>query len=662
MNDKTTSPEGGDDTEPRFDVKARCPAGMPLEELEHRLIEVSHLPPEKAAALVNALRSGPVVVLGRGVTRSRADRALELEKSGLEVEVAPVLTLAPKLVTSPDGSTECPACGERSVLGVERQCPHCGVYVDKVTPEFLLRRKIQEQERARLAWQMQHKQQKDKHEDAAALEARLREEIRAELEARHGLRRRQGWRAALGSWQALGAVGSATAVAFAAGWWLPRWLPLPQEAPMSSAAASGRPVAGGAPQDVDALLARLDEFAPAAGVAQAAGTSALAAADSLRSASSSAGGRVLAGGHGPLLGALSTMSANGTEAAGGPPALALDPATVPRDLQPQLISQLAQALAESGQSARALEARDALDGWRNASEGEVAALLRRTRLLVDAWALQDRHPAAVQARLQSLRTDAAALTDPGERAAALAAVAVVLAHHGSVPETLLQGLMTQAGEAIKTVTDSALRTRLMDQWLVAEGQQQLERARQEASAGHFSRARARTMALANLSGQSKDASTQVQLMALQTQAERLMGQTAGQGTGPWQAAWAKMSDPLEQARTLRAVAALQPGVLDEGLRQAATQLAARTDALPAPQRARTLAQLALLWADSGAAEAYQALRDRALKVPGVSGEAAVRLRAELLAGGDIALASALQRSGQLALADQRWRSVASYLL
>ena len=219
------TPEGvADDAAPRFDVRARLTGRVPAEVVLKSLVTQVRMPADKAEALVQALRASPSATIGRGVSRERADKARALAVDGLEIDVSPVLSLAPKSAVVADEQVECPACGHRGVLSPERQCTACGVYVDKVSPEAAMRRRLLEQERAKLAWQEAHQAQQAEHESLAAMEARLREEIRAELERRHGRRRGPIWRELWRLPQFIGGFSATVLAAFTAGWWMPTWL------------------------------------------------------------------------------------------------------------------------------------------------------------------------------------------------------------------------------------------------------------------------------------------------------------------------------------------------------------------------------------------------------------------------------------------------------
>ena len=157
---------------PLFDVVINMPPGARLEEIARQARDVAGIAPDRVERLVQALRSSPQAKIGSGVTREKADLAQEqFGKAGLLVTVTPLLSIQTAMAGSYDGTFSCPACQKRVVLPENRQCPACGIFVDKVTDEFLLRRKLLEQERGKIEF-AQAKSSKDSEKRASALSAR----------------------------------------------------------------------------------------------------------------------------------------------------------------------------------------------------------------------------------------------------------------------------------------------------------------------------------------------------------------------------------------------------------------------------------------------------------------------------------------------------------
>lgn len=637
-----------DEGEPRFDVRARRGEDCPLEGLRQRLTERAGLSQDKARALAEALHAAPSVVLGRGVSRQRADRALVLSRAGLVVEVNPVLSLAPKLKSDGDGRVECPACGEVMVPGPHRQCAHCGVYIDKVSPELLLRRKVRKQERDRMAARVSAEQQLEKHRAAAELEERLRLEIRSELEARHGLFPLGRPTPSLNRPALLGGGLVLVCAAFAAGWFVPRGL-APSAMPVATATA-GTARSG---QEIDSVLARLDrgEAAPSAGSTRVLPLAwSVGPADSLRPSADL-----------PPQPPAQLLTASFGRVEGLPP---VDAGVAwPVDLVPRLRADLAVALASSGQMGRAAELLQALEPWRASVDPRLAEPVRRAGLMVRAWGLRSPGLTSMQPLLTQLSEGLRGMVDPIERASLLAEVVPVMARTPAVSDEVIASLIQQTGAAVKAVAEEGARRRLTEAWIVAEAQVLLARAEHEAVGGHFSRLHKRLAALAALQPQTTDPATQARLLAIQIRISQLAGEPAPQLSAGWLSAYERVPSVAEQAKLLREVSTSVGGPLVDEARRLASRLAARAESsAQGMARADGLGQLSLLWAELGQVDQASLWRQRALQTPGLPAETALRLRAQLTTDGEIGLAQATLRLGDLPRAESHWRRVATYLL
>jgi hypothetical protein len=656
MNEKKVAPSPDGEDEPKFDVFVHRPPEITLEEVRRRAIEQLGLPAEKVESLIKALRSSPHVQLGKEVSKARADKArVDMAKLGLEVEANPVLSLMP-LNVSLDGKMNCPACGERADMGPERQCPACGVYVDKVSPEMLLRKKILEQERGRIAWRLAQQQAKDEPvETPEEMEARLRDEIRDELERQNGLERPGlSFLQKVANMRAVPAAALLSVVfggVFAAGW-------------MVEQARDTRVVPGVAlttrvvPMDAEALLARMDEMPPAAGrVASSVSPSALDdSLDHIVRVRRTVGEGLT------LDRAMAALDADPasvvTQKVGSLPPL-------PTEARARLLADLALHLAQMGQGARANEVMNTLGAWKGTTDADLAARLRRTRLLVDAWSLADLSSQSPRSRMDGLKAGAAAIADPAERAATLGAVGRVLAQQVHLAPELSKDFLTLAALATKAVTDVAARDQATAQWWVDFGQTLLVSTQQAARSGQATRSRALSDELAGMAAKAPGGVPAARLHAMLAQTARLSGQADTVASAALQASLAqvaRLNDLAAQAATLRELNAdLVPADRSQ-VAAAAERLAGKADTAAGPARAQLLTQLALLAADAGKTETFLALRQRALQVTGVPLDVATALRAELVVGGELAQAQVLHRAGDFAKADQGVQRVAGYLL
>lgn len=175
---------------PLFDVVINVPPGASIEEIEHLARDVAGISEDKVDRLIQVLRGSPQAKIGSGVPREKADLAYaQFSKAGLLVTITPLLTIQTAMAGSYDGTFSCPACQKRVVLPENRQCPACGIFVDKVTDEFLLRRKMMEQERGKIEFQ-QAKSLKDSDKRAREMmEAAIRAKVREDLEKEYGIKK-----------------------------------------------------------------------------------------------------------------------------------------------------------------------------------------------------------------------------------------------------------------------------------------------------------------------------------------------------------------------------------------------------------------------------------------------------------------------------------------
>ncbi|GAB3472227.1 tetratricopeptide repeat protein [Polaromonas eurypsychrophila] len=178
---------------PLFDVVINVPPGAQLEEIERLARDVAGIAADKVDRLIHVLRSSPQAKIGAGVTREKADVAREqFSKAGLLVTITPLLTIQTVMVGSYDGTYSCPACQKRVVLPENRQCPACGIFVDKVTDEFLLRRKMMEQERGRIEYQQAKSVKDSDKRSREMMEAAMRAQVREEVEKEYGIKGKKG--------------------------------------------------------------------------------------------------------------------------------------------------------------------------------------------------------------------------------------------------------------------------------------------------------------------------------------------------------------------------------------------------------------------------------------------------------------------------------------
>lgn len=305
-----------------------------------------------------------------------------------------------------DGTFSCPACQKRGVLPENRQCPACGIFVDKVTDEFLLRRKMMEQERGKIEFQ-QAKSLKDSDKRAREMmEAAIRAKVREDLEKEYGIKEKRGlFQGSSGLFRGIGLIGL-MAIAFFGG----RGFSL-EGLPGSKPAAGKEAATTPTPQTMTANSLEKAAQGPGAEAGEAGGAATAAGDPDIDD---------------PLI-----------QAAGAGPT-----ATVPKQTKLILTAEFARIQAELGQSARAREVLKAATASLNpATEPEAAAAIRSAELRAQAWAIQRREAGAPGKASEELENKILALPNPVERTQIPGQVAVKLIVSGDLAlARVLQGL------------------------------------------------------------------------------------------------------------------------------------------------------------------------------------------------------------------------------
>jgi hypothetical protein len=682
MADPAASIEESD--EALFDVVVKVPQGARLDDIEKMALGPAGIRADRVESLIKALRSVPQAKIGAGVPRSRADAAKEqFTKAGLTVEITPVLSIKIKTEGAFDGLFGCPSCKQRVTLPENRQCPNCGVFVDKVTDEAQMRRRIMEQERAKLDFQASRGAQQAEKMTRDQLEAQLRAEVRAELEAQMGIKKAaskvgqalkvlalvgvlaavfiggrgtgSGW-----SWEELKGGGSA-----------PKGKTAEVDKMLDSVGPAGGAQAGGAADaaaggsgdpDVD------DPLIQAAGGKRigAKGISmeqAVAASMTLaKSVGNTTAERALAGGTGGAAGA----AAGGASGAGAPGSAAgTTEATVAPAVKQLLALEFTTQLAEMGQWPRALQMIKALKASpKTTADPAVASAARVADMEVRAWAMQSLGEGKARSAADALMSDAVGLPDPYERAAALSRVGAILARHPQLPPEASRAFLTKAVDYVKAVNDAPLRSVATGQWAVAFGEALLADAIAKAKAGLWAKVQQANTQVDTLIAQAPDAASQAKLHAIGAQLKMQLGQQdkATQSMEAGLALVPRMDTMPERAALLRSMAQLSGGAGSDKLQAAAAALQAQALAKSGAERARTLTQLSLLNADAGLRGRASELAEAARTSTGLSAADAVQVNTDLIVRGDMAAARVLHSVGLYAESETVLQRVGNYLL
>lgn len=168
---------------PLFDVVVTMPSTAKLKTIQELAATQAGMPPDRVERLIKVLRSSPHARVGSAITLELAEEEkIRFTKAGLLVDITPVLTLQTTTSGSFDGKETCPACGKRSVMPANRQCPSCGVFVEKLTDDYLLRKKLTKHEHELMELQLVQAAMNAEKSARESVEAAIREQIKQEFE------------------------------------------------------------------------------------------------------------------------------------------------------------------------------------------------------------------------------------------------------------------------------------------------------------------------------------------------------------------------------------------------------------------------------------------------------------------------------------------------
>jgi hypothetical protein len=650
MDSRTTPPEPR--AEPRFDVFIRLPRGMSPEEAQRRVVEVGGLTEAQGARIAQALHQVPVVQVRRSIDEVRARKTEhQLSMAGLRVEVkrlssAPSPSPAPAPAPTPAPRSDNPEEFEFDLSAVPEE-DDATVFAPLTTRPATRPGESSTLPPGRLP-------------AAPAASPRRLPRLAAA--------------AAL-----LGVAG----VAFVLGRMSLPWPAQPDTQAHAAQAIDrvlgtvGAPPAladASAPSASAVLAAAVDDTPVGDSLVQLAKTERTQGrGTTLEQAVAQAQGVPLTGAALPgerLPASLAQGAVSPTPTSAGPaatpqgaPSGAVPP--LPAALRAALTADLAVQLAEFGQTGRAREvlARLRSDAL-TSGDPAVGASAQRAEVLLLAWALREATGASVDRGIASLRNLVHAIDSPAARAALMGQVATVLARHDNVPDALALACLADAGEALKGVVDGAQRQAAIDDWLVDTGDLLLSQLGRHGRLGRWPQAQSLAGQLDTLATQARSAHAQLQLQALRARAQDLMGHPA-KGEKLLADAlknWGQQGSPARRADELRALATRVGDISSPELFQATAQLATSADGLRGDERARALTSLALMQAEAGEAERFEAIKSMLRQSTETARPDQAALTAQLLVGSELAAARAAQRTGAFGLAESRVRKVAAYLL
>jgi len=702
--------EGIDSAVPLFDVVISMPPGAKLETIQKLAETEAGLPPERVERLMKVLRSTPNAKVGAGVSLERAEEEkARFIKAGLHVEVTPLLTVQTLTAGSFDGLEGCPACGKRAVMPKTRQCPSCGVFIDKLTDEYLLKKKIMQQELGAIEFQ-KNKSAKDTAKGShESVEAAIRAQVRAELEKKYGISKDGFFKGKAGL-----LIGTTLAIVMGllyagekgvtiGGMSLP-WgkkdtpagamsaSSLQQASSGASAAGGTGAAAGGAAGAAGASGAAAAELTGDADVDDiliqaAAGKKpggkgltmeeAIAASKTLaKSVGNTTAERAAAGapvgGPGGTAGAKSgaavatggagaAAGAGQAGAAGAASSGATD--TVPKQARQLLTAEFASLLAEIGQAARAREVLKALAGGINpATDAQAASALQAAQLKLQAWSVQRMDGGRARQAAEDLKAKTQAIVNAQERTQLQGKVAVILSRNTQLPPEVPRMFLSMGAESLKTVDGGQTNAALGD-LAVSMAEVFLNETTARARAGGWTKARASAAQVEDLLKQAPDAWAQTRLYALDHQAKLQTGQTdkAAKSLESALALAGKNSNLIERAIWLRSIGQLSDASTQEQFEAMATALQNQLNAKSGVEKARGLTELSLLYTAAGLPGKASQLRSLAQATTGLSAADSVAINIDLVVRSDMAMAKLLHGLGRYAEAEAVLQRVGGYL-
>lgn len=614
--------------------------GGDVDSLDPVALQAAGIPEKYVASLLKLLRAGQMAKVKGSSPKSRAVQVAErFVRAGLTVSVTPALNVQ-TLVH--DDRVTCPACSEHVHLTEERKCPACGVYVDKITPALLRKRKKIARARERKA--ERDSRQKINAEDRMRMEAQaaiFRKHIRADLGGAYELVEVDHRRDRRLRMQRIAASLGAATVALVGGGLIALWVSSKGDWSLASQRL------------FDGLSGAADIAIPS-GAQRASG----------------AGNRV-------TLRSLALESAVEQAARSQPVAAAgAGPSVHPTvgismQRKMQLALATSRTLAEIGQLSRA---RDVLLSVKNTPEliGEpaLAAEVRMQEIEMQALTLAATPASQFAAQLPRLQDALTAVADAGERVIALARAGAALGSKAHLVDTG-RDLLSRAQTGLDAIKDAPSRTHAQAEWALAKAQRLAAEVQMSAASGATTRARALASeieALAPKTGNDTNAATvgaQVRILALAWRAQRQAGAEADKAARTLAAAFAaleKIASPSARAAALRDVSPLlADGEARERVLAAATAAFEAAASLPAGERYGVMADVSLAYAEVGAANRGGELERQIFSAVAPQQVEATEAAARLLVERELSTLRAQQNTGQFADADATAQKLIAYL-
>jgi len=624
-----------------YDVMVRLRDGGDVDSLDPVALQAAGIPEKYVASLLKLLRAGQMAKVKGSSPKSRAVQVAErFVRAGLTVSVTPALNVQ-TLVH--DDRVTCPACSEHVHLTEERKCPACGVYVDKITPALLRKRKKIARARERKA--ERDSRQKINAEDRMRMEAQaaiFRKHIRADLGGAYELVEVDHRRDRRLRMQRIAASLGAATVALVGGGLIALWVSSKGDWSLASQ------------RFFEGLTGTASRDLPSSALATAGSANRV----TLRSLA--------------LEGAVEQLAHPQAAVAAGTAGVAAHPIVgISMQRKMQLALATSRTLAEIGQLSKA---RDVLLSVKTTPEliGEpaLAAEVRVQEIEIQALMLAATPASQFAAQLPRLQDALTAVADAGERAIALARAGAALGSKAHLIDTG-RDLLSRAQTGLDAIKDAPSRAHAQAEWALAKAQLLAAEAQMSAASGATTRARtlaSEIEALAPKTGNDANAATvgtQVRILALAWRAQRQAGAEADKAARTLAAAFAtleKIASPSERAAALRAVSPLlADGEARERVLAAATAAFEAAASLPAGERYGVMVDVSLAYAEVGAGNRAGELARQVFGAVAPQQVEATETAARLVIERELATLRELRNAAQFAEADAAAQKVIAYL-
>lgn len=646
-----------------FDVFVQIRNGLKLQDVERLSYEINAVPRDQMDVILKTFRNTPRIKVGNAVNRERADKAKnQLSKIGLDVFITPVLSLAPVQETVREELYTCPACDHQVVLPPSKQCPQCGVFVDKLSPDALLRKKIRENERMKLEMQAQQDRKATEKRNKQLLEDALRKEIRKELEAEFGIEKEKTFFSGNLRWFKIAGIVLLFPVGFYGGFVFSEFGGTGQSTKKLAASASNSPSGNLSGQlNFESLGAESfniedDLFYNKPGTLSL--EQALKASTTLGKSLGHTGvGAVLGG---PSLAGVAADAENPTDPS--------NPASQAFQLSPRqkhmLLVELSKQLADMRQFQRAAQTVKKLGSLPSAAYTvDFAVSVPMTDLEVRAMQWMSFSAAQAGQGLEELRAEVMRMANPAERGWALSRLGVISSRHLMLPPTVAQEYFSQAEKAYALIVNVQERNKSLQGLKVATGEAQLAEVISLVRSGQWSKVQAAMQRFSLLLGSTADPHALIRLYALDHQMKTLVAQP-GETNNSLGSAWGlllNMTDPAEQALMLHEVLTFSQGFDQNPIFKLAADIKTRLLTEKSQNAHFGLMHIALLYKEADLINEFEAVAQLIKDLVPTDAALNSAFYAETVLRGDLLMAKKSHAAGQYHLSESQLRRLADLL-